>query len=80
MTTISNANRYPFCATLASPYQELSVQEMASRWPQINLEAVHWGIYEPEGGFLMARAACQAVLDGFLAEGGEYKQAGGCDE
>jgi glycine/D-amino acid oxidase-like deaminating enzyme len=56
-------------------YQELSVQDMASRWPQINFEGVHWGIYEPDGGFLTARAACQAVLDGFLAEGGEYKQA-----
>ncbi len=56
-------------------YQELSVQEMAARWPQINFEGVHWGIYEPEGGFLTARIACQAVLDGFLAEGGEYKQA-----
>jgi glycine/D-amino acid oxidase-like deaminating enzyme len=56
------------------PYQELSTQEMATRWPQINLEAVHWGIYEPQGGFLTARIACQAVLDGFLAEGGEYKQ------
>jgi sarcosine oxidase len=55
-------------------YQELSVQEMAARWPQINLEAVHWGIYEPEGGFLTARVACQAVLEGFLAEGGEYRQ------
>ena len=55
-------------------YQELSVQEMTARWPQINLEAVHWGIYEPEGGFLTARVACQAVLDGFLEEGGEYKQ------
>jgi glycine/D-amino acid oxidase-like deaminating enzyme len=56
-------------------YQELSVQDMAARWPQINLEGVHWGIYEPEGGFLTARVACQAVLDGFLKEGGEYKQA-----
>ncbi len=55
-------------------YQELSTKDMAARWPQINLEEVHWGIYEPDGGFLMARAACQAVLDGFLAEGGEYKQ------
>jgi glycine/D-amino acid oxidase-like deaminating enzyme len=55
------------------PYQELSVPEMTSRWPQINLEGVHWGIYEPEGGFLTARVACQAVLDGFLAEGGEYR-------
>src|SRR3984893_2026498 len=56
-------------------YQELSVQELGARWPQINLEAVHWGIYEPEGGFLTARIACQGVLDGFLAEGGEYRQA-----
>jgi glycine/D-amino acid oxidase-like deaminating enzyme len=56
------------------PYQELSVHELAARWPQINLEEVHWGIYEPEGGYLTARIACQAVLDGFLAEGGEYKQ------
>ncbi len=55
-------------------YQELSVQDMAARWPQINLEAVHWGIYEPDGGFLTARVACQAVLDGFLAEGGQYRQ------
>ena len=56
-------------------YQELSAQEMVKRWPQINLEGVHWGIYEPEGGFLAARCACRAVLDGFLAEGGEYRQA-----
>jgi monomeric sarcosine oxidase len=55
-------------------YQELSVQEMAARWPQINLEMVQWGIYEPQGGFLTARVACQAVLDGFVAEGGEYRQ------
>ena len=64
----------PMLREAGIPYQELSVQEMASRWPQINLEAVHWGIYEPEGGFLTARVACQAVLDGFLAEGGEYQQ------
>lgn len=56
------------------PYQELSIPEIAARWPQINLEGVQWGMYEPEGGFLTARIACQAVLDGFLAEGGEYKQ------
>jgi glycine/D-amino acid oxidase-like deaminating enzyme len=39
------------------------------------LEGVRWGIYEPESGFLKARAACQTVLEGFLREGGEYKQA-----
>jgi sarcosine oxidase len=56
-------------------YEELSAQEIGKRWPQINLEGVRWGIYEPDGGFLMARIACQAVLEGFLAEGGEYRQA-----
>ena len=67
-------NSMPALREAAIPYQELSAKDMASRWPQINLEGVHWGIYEPEGGFLMARVACQAVLDGFLAEGGDYKQ------
>jgi len=56
------------------PYQELSVGEMARRWPQINFEGVRWGIYEPEGGFLRARFACQKVMEGFVAEGGEFRQ------
>ena len=57
------------------PYEELSTAEMQKRWPQINMETVLWGIYEPQSGFLTARAACQAVLNAFLAEGGEFKQA-----
>jgi sarcosine oxidase len=57
------------------PYAEVSAEEIGQRWPQISLEGVRWGIYEPESGFLKARAACQAVLEGFLREGGEYKQA-----
>jgi glycine/D-amino acid oxidase-like deaminating enzyme len=56
-------------------YEELSTNEMEKRWPQINFEGVGWGIYEPDGGFLRARVACQAVFDGFLAQGGTYKQA-----
>ena len=57
------------------PYAELSAEEIGQRWPQISLEGIRWGIYEPESGFLKARAACLAVLEGFLREGGEYKQA-----
>jgi len=57
------------------PCEELSVDDLARRWPQINLDGVAWGIYESDSGYLKARAACQAVLDGFLEEGGEYKQA-----
>ncbi|MBZ5574615.1 MAG: FAD-dependent oxidoreductase [Acidobacteriia bacterium] len=56
-------------------YEELSAGEMARRWQQINFEGVRWGIYEPDSGFLKARVACQAVVEGFVREGGEYRQA-----
>jgi glycine/D-amino acid oxidase-like deaminating enzyme len=56
-------------------YEELSAAELEKRWPQINLEGVRWGIYEPKSGFLAARLACQTVLQAFLAEGGEFKHA-----
>jgi glycine/D-amino acid oxidase-like deaminating enzyme len=55
-------------------FQELSPPEMKRRWPQINFADVHWGIYEPECGYLDARASCQAVVDAFVAEGGKYRQ------
>lgn len=56
-------------------FEELPGREVGKRWPQINVEDVPWAIYESESGFLTARTACQAVAEGFLAEGGEYKQA-----
>lgn len=55
-------------------FEELSSAEMARRWPQISFEDVRWGIYEPEGGFLCARDACREVVNGFVAEGGDYRQ------
>jgi glycine/D-amino acid oxidase-like deaminating enzyme len=55
-------------------FQELSTLEMKKRWPQINFAGVHWGIFEPECGYLDARASCQAVVDAFVAEGGNYRQ------
>jgi glycine/D-amino acid oxidase-like deaminating enzyme len=54
--------------------QELSTRQMKQRWPQINLADVHWGIFEPECGYLEARASCQAVVDAFVAQGGNYRQ------
>ncbi len=56
-------------------HEELSVKQMSHRWPQINFEGVRWGIYEPSGGILHARFACQAVLNHFGSEGGKYRQA-----
>jgi glycine/D-amino acid oxidase-like deaminating enzyme len=55
-------------------FQELSAPEMKKRWPQIDFAGVHWGIYEPECGYLDARASCHAVVDAFVAAGGTYRQ------
>jgi sarcosine oxidase len=55
-------------------FQELSTSEMRKRWPQINFAGVHWGILEPECGYLDARASCQAVVDAFVGQGGSYRQ------
>ena len=56
------------------PFQELSAAQMKKRWPQVNFEGIEWGIYEPEFGYLDARASCQAVVEAFVAEGGKYRQ------
>lgn len=55
-------------------HEEWSTTEAGKRFPQINFEGVNWVIYEYDAGYLLARRACQAVLEGFLAEGGEYRQ------
>jgi glycine/D-amino acid oxidase-like deaminating enzyme len=55
-------------------FREFSTPEMKKRWPQINFEDVHWGIFEPECGYLDARVSCQAVVDAFVADGGAYRQ------
>jgi len=56
-------------------FEELQGAELARRYPQINCEQVRWAILEKDAGYLTARRACAAVLEGFLAEGGEYRQA-----
>jgi glycine/D-amino acid oxidase-like deaminating enzyme len=48
---------------------------MERRWPQVNFEGVAWGLFEPQAGYLSARLACRAVVDGFLAEGGQFRLA-----
>jgi sarcosine oxidase len=55
-------------------HRELSAKEMRKRWPQINFEGIQWGIFEPECGYLDARASCVATVAAFVAQGGEYRQ------
>ena len=55
-------------------YDELPVEELRKRWPQINFERVRWAIWEPQSGYLLARASCQRIVEHFVSEGGIYLQ------
>ena len=57
-------------------FDELTARDVAVRYPQINTDNVRWAIFERDAGFLTARRACAAVLEAFLAAGGEYRQLG----
>ena len=65
----------PFLKDAGIPFEQLEVKQLTRSWPQISFENVEWGIYEPQSGYLLARASAQAVVDRFLSEGGEYRQA-----
>jgi glycine/D-amino acid oxidase-like deaminating enzyme len=56
-------------------FEKLSATECAKRWPQINFDGISWSVFEPDSGYLAARRACEAVLNAFIKEGGEYRQA-----
>ena len=62
------------------PYERLSARALKKRWPQINFEAIEWAVFEPQSGFVLARSACQAVVEGFVTEGGEYRIAAASHE
>ena len=55
-------------------FDQLTVAEIARKYPQINLERIEWALFERDAGYLTARLACAAVMEGFVAEGGEYRQ------
>lgn len=65
----------PMLKEAGIPFEQLSMREMSRRWPQINFENVEWGIYEPESGYLRARASTQFVVEQFISEGGQYREA-----
>ncbi len=56
-------------------FEELSAAQASKRYAQIRFEGLDWALYEKEAGYLLARQACAQVLEGFLAEGGRYREA-----
>ena len=65
----------PFLKEFEFAYEELTPAEAARRYPQIAFDGIRWALLEKEGGYLLARRACAEVVEGFLAEGGEYRES-----
>lgn len=56
-------------------FEALSPAELQSRYPQMEFAPTAWGIYEPEGGALMARRAVEAVVADAVRRGVEFLRA-----
>jgi glycine/D-amino acid oxidase-like deaminating enzyme len=54
---------------------QLSLEDAARRYPQISFRDARTVYFEPEAGYLTARAACELVRETFVREGGDYKEA-----
>lgn len=58
------------------PLETLTSSEASRRFPRVAFdESIQSILWEPDAGYLFARRACAHVVDRFIAEGGEYRQA-----
>ena len=52
------------------PFQVVSVDDMARKYPVFNLAKVGFGLYDPRAGVVRARRACEVVAEAFRQSGG----------
>lgn len=64
-----------FLDDLRLEYEELEPQAAANRWPQVCFDGVSKIYFEHQGGYLLARHACDAVARELVRIGGTYRQA-----
>ena len=57
------------------PVEELSVPEAARRYPQVSFEGIERILFEPDAGYILARRACERVVEHVVSEGGAYGSA-----
>jgi sarcosine oxidase len=57
------------------PFEELDRGELLARYPQMNLDGITSGIYEPQSGVLMARRAVGVVVAEAIRHRAEFKLA-----
>ena len=65
----------PFLREFGFAYEEISAAEARGRYPQVDFAGIEWTLLEKEAGYLLARRSCADVLEGFLSEGGAYREA-----
>jgi glycine/D-amino acid oxidase-like deaminating enzyme len=51
----------------------LTSSEAARRFPQVSFDGILEILFEPQAGYLLARRACEHVVECLMAEGGEYR-------
>jgi glycine/D-amino acid oxidase-like deaminating enzyme len=64
----------PFLRALKLPCEEMAASAAAKRWPHVNFDGVSKVYLEQEGGYLLARHACDAVAAELIRAGGTYRQ------
>lgn len=57
------------------PVLALTPADAARRYPQIDFDDVSLVLLEPDAGSLLARRACELVVDRFVAAGGDFRLA-----
>jgi glycine/D-amino acid oxidase-like deaminating enzyme len=57
------------------PIHHLTPATARQRYPQIDFTGVAHAFFEPEAGYLLARRACEHVVERLVASGGLYRQA-----
>jgi glycine/D-amino acid oxidase-like deaminating enzyme len=64
----------PHLRAAGLPFEELTPAAAAKRFPQVSFDGIRWALFEARAGYLIARRACETVVDRFRAEGGSYVQ------
>jgi glycine/D-amino acid oxidase-like deaminating enzyme len=55
--------------------EELTIAAARGRYPQIDFDGIRSAFLEPDAGYLLARRACEHVVERFVMDGGEYRVA-----
>jgi monomeric sarcosine oxidase len=56
-----------------APFERLSPEDAAARYPQVAFDDVALVLLERDAGYLLARRACEEVVERLLARGGTYR-------